>query len=307
MGLGNDLKSFEKLLASILVVSALCLLTTCSNAKVSGKGGSVQGGEKSVEQLNSDECGGPNNSCYALPNLEPGDRKTITGTTEKIEYTTIGDRGYWKSLTADRILNFTGFWDPAKNLRWQMKLEPGGRNYDTSTYLVFRDLFNFSGRACPGKVFTGLNDEGEAGRCFDFISFGASSYTLVGGSIPSTWNQGKWFLANHSECAKLGMRLPTLYEMEAFKDSSLDDELPANAQSIRSLLGKGIEYESGGGGYQVYKILTATTGKKAACGAGANDCYSGVSKINKDSPAVVSTTFDPRASADYGLLYCVLH
>jgi hypothetical protein len=247
----------------------------------------------------SGECGGPNNSCYALPNPRPGDQKTITGTTERIEYVTVGGRGYWRSLSpgSDRILNFTGLWDPARDLDWQKKLTPDGRNFDQSKYLIFNDLYHLDGRACPGKVFTGSDDEGETGRCIYFKQV-SGLWSLLSGSVAPNWTTKKWFSANHSKCADLGMRLPTLYELEGFKDASQDTHLPPNAPAIRAAAGSGINYI---GGNSTYYILTATTGKKAATECSGNDCYAGVSETG------VSAIFHPASSFLLGTLYCVLH
>jgi hypothetical protein len=247
------------------------------------------------------ECGGPNNSCYAPHNLKDrkyGDVKTITGTTERISYVTVGGRPYWMSLTrgTNRFLNFSGFWDPAKKLGWQMYLTPDGRTFDDSKYLVDADLYHIHGRACPGRVFTGGDDAGETGRCIYYKSLNLSN--LKAGGVPESWTDKKWFSTNHSACAALGMRLPTLYELDAFKDASQDVDLPPNPSTIRAVGGTGIVYA---GGYTTYSILTATTGTKGASKCGGDDCYAGV--VN----GMVSTYFNPDSSISDGTLYCVLH
>ncbi len=246
------------------------------------------------------ECGGAGNSCYALPNPREGDQKTITGTTERIEYREIGGRGYWKSLSSgsDRILNFTGFWDTRNNLGWQKKLKHDGRTFDDSKYLVDADLYQIHGRACPGRVFTGGDDAGETGRCIYYRDLNSSTLQL--GQVPKNWQAQKWFSTNHSACAALGMRLPTLYELDAFKDTSQDADLPPNALTIRAVVGTGIVYA---GGYTTYNILTATTGKQSATECGGDDCYAGV--VN----GMVSTYFLPADPGSHATtnLYCVLH
>jgi hypothetical protein len=312
MAFTGKTRLYDQILTVILMITGLCLLTTCSNAKFAGNGSSEQGGEddKTTEQPTDiavtlptapNECGGPNNSCYAPHNLKDrkyGDVKTITGTTEKISYVTVGERPYWRSLTrgTDRFLNFSGFWDPAKKLGWQMYLTPDGRTFNDSKYLVDADLYRIHGRACPGRVFTGGDDAGETGRCIYYKSLNLSN--LKAGGVPKRWTDKKWFSTNHSACAALGMRLPTLYELDAFKDASQDVDLPPNPSTIRAVGGTGIVYA---GGYTTYSILTATTGTKGASECGGDDCYAGV--VN----GMVSTSFNPDSSISDGTLYCVLH
>ena len=251
------------------------------------------------------QCGGPNNSCYAPQNLVNGAVKTITGTTEKIQYTETGKGfGYWKSSNSGpgRYLNFTGFWDPAKKLGWQMKLKPDGKTFDDTKYFEDSDAYRPIGVACPGRVFNGVDDEGETGRCIYYYTNGGWEKLKSYGGVPSKRDK-KWFSFNHPMCAAWGMRLPTLYELYAFtQDNTMDQWLPSNVSNIRSARGgSGIQQPT----LLFTNILTATTATTATVGTTSappcsvdGSCFAGV--VNGKVSTNVAIDFDAS-------LYCVLH
>ena len=153
------------------------------------------------------QCGGPGNGCYDNAFATSAGFANLPDGTA-IEYVTAANSfKVWKKMGGSEILNATGLWSSSSD--WQQTLESSGSGYSGA---LFRDYAKIAGRACPTSVYLSSSDIAATNRCL-YYDNGNPSQTL--GFSWGYPRSSSWFVGNVSVCSGKGMRLPTLYEVNA--------------------------------------------------------------------------------------------
>lgn len=187
-------------------------------------------------------CGNSGNGCYDnLPAKAAGAALLPDGTTA-IEYVEVNGPGtfkVWREQGGNRILNANGLWSSADD--WQETLTRNGRMFTGADLSSTTVLAGIAGRACPTNVYAPDNMI-STGNCVYYD--GDVSNTRLDAFAGTTgedrlngYDVVQWYEGNIKPCADKGMRLPTLFETDAYPNNSLKANLPADVTPVFSGVG----------------------------------------------------------------------